>query len=212
MRLFLFLLLFTLLGACASVPPPPLPPTVEQLRAWDVRRTSLTTIARWDLRGSVSVLAGSRSVRAVIHWIRDPRSQRIDLIFPFGAGTLRLTQDEHGVELLGRDNQVLRGTSARALLAQATGWEWPADELGFWVVGLPAPKTAIDVLGLDQEGRLANLEQGGWRVEILKYIDVGSFALPSRLSVERLGQKTPEESIDVTLSVESWTLGGGSEP
>jgi outer membrane lipoprotein LolB len=179
-------------------------PPADQQATWEAHRAALANVNAWDLRGRVALRLGNDSGQAVLHWVRQRSEHRVDLIFPFGAGSVRLTQDERGAVLRDTQNKTYRGRSARALLAEVIGWDLPIDELNFWVLGLPAPG-AVAHTEFDEQARLVALEQGEWRIVMRDYFEYSKYVLPSRIEVER---KSTENSkpLDVRLSVQDWTL------
>ena len=68
--------------------------------------------------------------------------------------------------------------------------------LVWWVRGLPAPGSKSRVT-LNGDSRLANLEQDGWKIEYLSYVEQNGFWLPERV-------KLHGPDLDVTLVVKDW--------
>jgi outer membrane lipoprotein LolB len=178
--------------------------------AWQARQSELAPVDTWDLRGRVAVRFGNDSGQAVLHWVRNGAHYRVDLIFPFGAGSLRLTQDAEGAELRDSENRIYRGSSGRALLTDTVGWELPIDELNYWALGLPAPGP-VTRTAFDDQARLAELEQGEWHIEFADYLDFGRYMLPSRIEITRNATEN-DKPVDVRLSVLNWNLSESKKP
>lgn len=68
------------------------------------------------------------------------------------------------------------------LLGEQLGWSLPVSHLVWWVRGLPAPGSKSRVT-LNADSRLANLEQDGWKIEYLSYVEQNGFWLPERLKL-----------------------------
>ncbi len=75
--------------------------------------------------------------------------------------------------------------SPEALLEEQLGWKLPVSHLVWWVRGLPAPDSKSR-LGLDNDSRLATLEQDGWQVEYLSYTEQNGYWLPDLLAARAL--------------------------
>ena len=74
----------------------------------------------------------------------------------------------------------------------------PVAELRYWLVGVPAPGLAHQET-VGDDGRLAGLEQAGWRLRYSRYAAVGGLALPVRIEIE-------SETARLRLVVSSWRL------
>ena len=61
------------------------------------------------------------------------------------------------------------------------GWTIPIASLRFWALGIPDPADPA-VTELDEDGRLARLQQRGWSVEISRYREGGGQQMPRILS------------------------------
>lgn len=201
---FLILLCVAFIAGCAALPPRP--PVEDRYAAWEARRQSLARIDTWDLRGRLAVRAEGQGANASIRWVRDHDNHRIDLAGPFGGGRARIVLTKEGAELRDASNKVYRGGSVEELLVRATGWSLPLEPLRYWVIGLPVPDEAART-EVDDWGRLSILEQEGWRIGFLEYMDAGAYELPRRLFIQRTARAGSEEPLEARLVIESWTLG-----
>ena len=68
--------------------------------------------------------------------------------------------------------------------------------LFWWIRGLPAPDSQSH-LTLDSDSRLNRLEQDGWQIEYLSYIEQDGFTLPERI-------KLHGHDLQVTLVIKDW--------
>jgi len=66
----------------------------------------------------------------------------------------------------GRDASA---ADAEELTERLLGFRIPLAGLADWVRGRPAPAPAPTLVRRDAAGRLAELEQSGWRIEYLEY-------------------------------------------
>lgn len=165
-----------LLGACTMVPP-----AEDGAGPYRGPRADLTT---WTATGRVHIQAGDESWQATLYWRQADDAYRIRLIAPLGQGTLELKGDETGVILRTADGEVFEATDPETLMLDTLGWRVPVDGLQHWLVGRVAPGAAVTHRVLDPAGRLAELEQGGWRIRYRDYSEAAGIALPSRLVLE----------------------------
>lgn len=203
-RRFLLLTLALTATGCAALRAP----SVTPADAWPVRREALQALTIWELRGRVGVQLPAQGGQATLRWRHAPQHQEIDLSGPFGAGHIRLRQDQNGIRLQDARGRVVDGADAEALLQQVTGWQVPVSGLVFWVRGVPVPDSASDEQ-FDDAGRLRRLHQLGWDIQFLAYHEVAGYALPSRLYLTRpLPAAVHDEPghIEIRLAISSWEL------
>ena len=203
-RRFLLLALALTATGCAGLRAPPATPT----DAWPVRREALQALTTWELRGRVGVQLPEQGGQATLRWRHAPAQQQIDLSGPFGAGHVRLRQDQNGIRLQDARGHVVDGADAEALLQRVTGWQVPVSGLVYWVRGVPAPDSASREQ-FDDAGRLQRLHQLGWDIQFLGYHEIAGYALPSRLYLTRplaaAAQGEPGH-LEIRLAISSWEL------
>lgn len=200
MKKSLLLLVAALAAGCASVPPPP-PPVANPAQVWQQRHAQLSRIAYWHLHGRLAVRHDDEAWNIHIDWQQQGSDYRIQLSGPFGAGEVRLIGDKNGVELKDSDDHSYFANNPEELLAERTGVTMPVADLRYWILGLNTPQQ-VQPPKLDDQGRLAFLEQSQWRVRFKRYTDVNGVQLPEKIFISKVKQK-----IDVRLVVDEWKLG-----
>jgi outer membrane lipoprotein LolB len=141
---------------------------------WRQHKEQLTTLDGWQINGKVG--------------IRAPKDS--------GSGTLFWLQRQDGVSLEVANQGRYEAPTPETLLEEQLGWKLPVSHLVWWVRGLPAPDSKSR-LTLDGDSRLASLEQDGWQVEYLSYVEQNGYWLPERV-------KLHGQDLDVTLVIKDW--------
>jgi len=194
------------LAGCASVGQRP--PVADPQRTFEARQHRLQDLRNWELKGKVGLRGGESNGQANLVWQRDADHHQIRLFGPFGGGMVQLTQDPGRAQLRDSKKKTYDGDNARALLLETTGWDIPFDALTYWVTGVPAPGDA-GTLVLDAWGRLASLEQSGWRIRIQDYRRAGGYELPRSVELESMPGSTadaPVHQARVKLVLKRWEL------
>jgi len=200
MSKYLWLLAAIFLAGCARTPETP-PPVDNPAGVWQTRRDELSRIAYWHLNGRLAVSNGSAAWHINLDWQQRGDDYQIILNGPFGAGKVRLTGNTHGVELRDSDNRTFYASNPGELLQERTGVLMPVEGLRYWILGLDTPQQ-VDKPKLDDQGRLAYLEDNRWRVNFRRYTEVKGLQLPDKIFISK-----PEQDIDVRLVVDEWKLG-----
>jgi outer membrane lipoprotein LolB len=186
-------LLVGLLCACTTVRAPP--PATGQ--PWDVRRPQLQGREHFDLKGRVAVAAGNEGFNARLLWRQTGTRSNVALDGPLCAGGVQITADGPALSVVTSKGEHLDNEAARSQLAARLGFDPPITSLRFWVLGVPDPATPAKET-LDNQQRLASLQQDGWQVVYDGYLSVSGEWLPSRVTLQRAG-------VRVRLIVDGWS-------
>ena len=191
-----------MLAACAQLPFLPTG-TTPQAKAWKLREAALQGLRQWTLHGRVAVQNGKEGFSAGLRWVQQGPAYQLRLMAPLGQGTYELQGDAHGVTLHTADNRVLHAADAQGLMQDNLGWSAPVAGLRYWVLGIPEPGVPVDYLRVDEQGRLSDLEQSGWRISVLDYRQAGKLVLPSKLYMHN-------DTLELRMVVQSWDIAGSS--
>ena len=117
-------------------------------------------------------------------------------------GATRAEDGDEYVTYLRRtgENQVFYSESPEALLREHTGVSMPVRGLRYWVMGVPEPALSHDEERIDAQGRLTELSQDDWRVQVRRYTVVQDVELPAKLFIDK-------SDVSVKMVVDRWTLG-----
>jgi outer membrane lipoprotein LolB len=125
-------------------------------------------------------------------WRHDDARDQVLISSPFGQGLARVTRDASGATLVMADNRRYAARDAEALTEQVLGFRLPLRGLADWVRARPADGAPART-EFAPDGRLAALEQQGWRVEYQAY-DAGK---PSRLRLYYPG-------LELRIAISEW--------
>ncbi len=180
-----------LVAGCASLPP------ARDAGDWPARRASLQGLEHWSLTGRIAVATATEGFSGGLSWRQDGMHADIEIRGALGR-SLAVKVDGEGLSVSDSRGAALQGEAASELVASEFGTPLPVGELRYWLVGAPAPGVPHqESVGID--GRLAYLEQQGWRVRYLRYQSEGGFELPARIEIETAG-------VRLRLAVADWML------
>ncbi|MGH8136445.1 MAG: lipoprotein insertase outer membrane protein LolB [Steroidobacteraceae bacterium] len=181
-----------LMAGCASLPPP------VDAGSWAGRRAELQALRVFGLDGRVAVATAGQGFSGGLAWQQDGAQAQIDLRGPLGATALSIRLDGTRMTVTDANGASVTGDAARDYVASEIGAPLPVSELRYWLVGVPAPQLPFqETIGPD--GRLAALEQAGWRLRYSRYQTAGELALPARIDIDSATAR-------LRLVVSSWRL------
>ena len=189
------LLSAALLTACGAPPEPT--PSEREAVTWRAHSRALSRFRTWTMVGTLIVRTAGEAYRVTVRWGQARSSYRLRLTALLGTGILELEGSETAVEARLAGGRRIRAESAEALLEQELGWSVPIEGLRYWIVGAPSPGETTTTIELDDQGRLARLEQAGWTVIYEEYGDLDDLPLPERI-------RFSNETVDATVVVRRW--------
>ncbi len=197
MRVFILLLALSLLTACTTPAPPPFVKDAD--KTWQQRQRQLATINSWLLNGRMAVLNDDEAWHLNMRWQRQDGDYVLDLSGPFGSGHAQLRGGINGVLLKDSAQNVFYADSPDELLQKLTHFRIPVQSLQYWIYGIPDKAIKISRLELDGYGRLALLQQNGWKVVFKKYMPVAQHVLPQKIFITGFDMK-------VKIFIDDWNL------
>ncbi|MEE4626167.1 lipoprotein insertase outer membrane protein LolB [Pseudomonas alliivorans] len=163
---------------------------------WREHKQQLSSLDGWQINGKVGIRAPKDSGSGTLFWLQRQDYYDIRLSGPLGRGAARLTGRPGAVALEVANQGRYEAKTPEELLQNQLGWRLPVSHLVWWVRGLPAPDSKSQVT-LDGDSRLASLDQDGWQVEYLSYVEQNGYWLPERV-------KLHGQDLDVTLVIKDW--------
>lgn len=180
------------------MPEAPLP-DVPPEQALEAREKRLGAIELWTCIGRVGATDGKDSLSASLRWVQNRDGYRIRLSGPLGQALVDVNGSAAGVALRTADRGTFYASSPEVLLDEQFGWRLPVSALRYWILGLPIPDAEVSLREIDVYGRIRRLEQSGWRIEYLDYIQVDGVDLPSRLELQH-------PQLSARIAVRRWQL------
>jgi outer membrane lipoprotein LolB len=175
-----WLLVFLLLGGCASQPV-----ALHPMHVAD---------ASFAMNGRISISHGGKRDSAGLRWTHQLSTDEILLLTPLGQTAARIYRDDKEATLDEGDKHY-QDQDVEALMMQVLGWRLQLDGLHHWVLGLEAEGGAL--VERDELGRISVLRQDGWEVRYLRYADNKADSLPKRMQLSR-------EDLQLTLLIDEW--------
>jgi outer membrane lipoprotein LolB len=176
-------LLATALTLCACAALPEL----------DAEREALL---EFELAGRIAVRYGEQAASGNVAWRHSRASDELLITTPMGGAVARIVREGEGVTLTGADGDEHRAADAESLTERVLGFRLPLEGLSDWVRARPSPGPSA-VTHYDPAGRLAGLEQSGWRIEYLDYQTVHAGAMPTRMRLQYPG-------LELRLAIHDW--------
>jgi outer membrane lipoprotein LolB len=154
-------------------------------------------VRHFQLEGRVSVKTEAQNLSGNLAWERAADRETLLLSTPLGQGAAEIRREGRAMVLTGADGSVLSADSDELLLEKALGIRLPLEGLVYWLSALPRPGVAFQA-SRDEDGRVAALEQDGWRIEYGRYRPVGRRDLPARIFARR------GDDLEFRLVVAAW--------
>jgi len=188
------LILLAFLAGCSDIP-------LRPGQGNDIERQSQREqIQRWNLNGRLSLSSKKESGTVTFHWTQDQERYLMRFIAPLGQGTYALRGGEDdGVYLLTAKNEVLHADDAETLLKQAVGWHVPVNGFRYWVRGVPEPGVDVEDQQFDVQGRVIEMQQANWHINIKRYMDVDGVDLPAKIFMQN-------DEFKVKLIIQAWDI------
>lgn len=145
----------------------------------------------FELAGRLAARQGEQAFTGNLSWRHAGSVDELLVTSPIGQGVARIVREGDSVVLTTAEPREYRAPDVESLTEQALGFRLPLRGLADWVRARPGPGPAKVEKGSD--GRIASIEQSGWRIEYLAY----EGTLPSRLRLAYPG-------IDLRLAISAW--------
>lgn len=184
-----------LLSACAAHRPGV---DLPDLLTWEQRQSVLGAAEQWSFRGRIAVKAGDDGFNGKINWTQNAADFFATVGGPLGIGTVTIEGKGRTIELTDKDGVRTILADAEPELYYRFGWTIPVASLRYWALGIPDPNMPAETT-IDESGRLTDLRQGDWAVEISQYRENAGQLMPRILTATN-----PENR--VRMVVDKWSF------
>jgi outer membrane lipoprotein LolB len=181
-----------MLSCCAALAACVTPRPAFQPLEWTQRLGNLQKAEFWQLDGRAAVAIGEQGWQATMDWRQQGESTEVHLAGPLGIGALVLSRTPAGLSL----NGAAPNDAVLAQLQQRLGFDLPLDQLRYWLLGVPDPRSTFDLVRNDQD-RARQLIQAGWSVDYDRYMPIGGDLLPEQMVLNHQG-------VRVRIAVDHW--------
>lgn len=174
MRLLLFLLAIQV-SACSFLPKSP-PVAFDP----DANQERVLKQQHWQASGRILIRKPEDSWQARLDWRH--HADHDQLQFATALGGVVFVLERHGEMVSVTDDSGVTeiGTSGQVLTRY--GFLVPIESLGFWVRGLPDPKSPFKNPSFET-GWMTGFQQSGWKIEYDRYDQINGLWLPHRVSL-----------------------------
>jgi len=168
-------LLLLLLSACvAKQPKPTLDPT---------KGLPLSKLEHWQLTARIAIKTADDNLTASLNWQKNHKLFDFLVSGAFGVTYAHLIQEEDQATLEIPDTDLLTHSNAEFLLHQTLGWDFPLNELSYWVKGLPSGNSE-EQIHYDEQGKIKQIHMGLWKIDFSKHKHYQGYLLPKMIKVE----------------------------
>jgi outer membrane lipoprotein LolB len=155
-------------------------------------------LLEFELAGRIAVRYAEQAASGSVAWRHSRASDELLITTPVGGAVARIVRDASGVTLTDADGDEHRAADAESLTERVLGFRLPLEGLSDWVRARPVVgQTAV--AQYDLTGRLATLEQSGWRIEYLDYESAQAGAMPTRMRLHY-------PALELRLAIHDWKV------
>ncbi|MFD1384171.1 lipoprotein insertase outer membrane protein LolB [Rhodanobacter aciditrophus] len=188
-KLIISALTVSALAGCSMTPTTPKAPTPETVDA----------IQSWQTEGRVGIRTENDAISGNFYWDYGPDQYELNIYGPFGQGATRLQGTPNKVAQLTYDDKTVVGKNAEDLLFDELGWQFPVNQVRYWIRGLPSPKSYANIQ-YDIDGKTpTQITQDNWTVTYREFTEIDNLKLPQRMQVTRLPYR-------VNLIITRWNV------
>jgi len=146
----------------------------------------------FELSGRIAVRFRDESSTGNFAWRHGAADDEVLITTPMGQGVARIVRSGDEVTLTDAKGEEHRAADAESLTEQVLGFRLPLAGLADWVRGRTGPGAKARK---DGNGRLAELEQSGWKIEYLDWQEDGR--LPTRMRLQYPG-------LELRIAISQW--------
>ncbi|MCH7538207.1 MAG: outer membrane lipoprotein LolB [Proteobacteria bacterium] len=155
--------------------------SLPDISNWELRQEVLGGLREWQFKGRIAVKAGDEGFDGKFNWSQKDDAFSATVGGPLGIGMVRIEGDDRSIVLTEKDGAETVLVDAELELYYRYGWTIPIASLRYWALGIPDPRTPAETQ-IDERGRLVQLRQNDWVVEISRYREEAGQEMPRNLT------------------------------
>lgn len=155
--------------------------SLPDISNWELRQEVLGGLREWQFKGRIAVKAGDEGFDGKFNWSQKDDAFTATVGGPLGIGMVRIEGDDRSIVLTEKDGAETVLVDAERELYYRYGWTIPIASLRYWALGIPDPRTPAETQ-IDERGRLVQLRQNDWVVEISRYREEAGQEMPRNLT------------------------------
>lgn len=155
--------------------------SLPDISNWELRQEVLGGLREWQFKGRIAVKAGDEGFDGKFNWSQKDDAFTATVGGPLGIGMVRIEGDDRSIVLTEKDGAEIVLVDAELELYYRYGWTIPIASLRYWALGIPDPRTPAETQ-IDERGRLVQLRQNDWVVEISRYREEAGQEMPRNLT------------------------------
>lgn len=169
---------------------------LPDISSWEQRQAVLGDLNAWQFNGRIAVKAGAEGFNGKFNWSQKEHTFSATVAGPLGMGTVRIDGGDRSIVLTDSDGVETVLIDAELELYDRYGWTIPVASLRYWALGIPDPRTPAETI-VDPLGRLVQLRQNNWVVEISRYREVAGQEMPQILTATNANTR-------VRIAIHKW--------
>lgn len=177
-RLAVLVFCLALLSACAATRPSV---DLPEMSTWELRQQVLSNLVDWEFRGRIAVKTFEDGFNGKLTWTQTGEHFYATVGGPLGIGTVVIEGSHDAIVLTDNDGMKSALIDPEMEIYTRYGWTIPVASLRYWALGIPDPDEPAEI-NVDDQGRLASLEQGDWAVTISRYRENAGQQMPRLLT------------------------------
>ena len=155
--------------------------SLPDISNWELRQEVLGGLREWQFKGRIAVKAGDEGFDGKFNWSQKDDTFTATVGGPLGIGMVRIEGDDRSIVLTDKDGSETVLVDAELEFYYRYGWTIPIASLRYWALGIPDPRTPAETQ-IDERGRLVQLRQNDWVVEISRYREEAGQEMPRNLT------------------------------
>lgn len=164
---------------------------------WQQQTAQLQRIQQWQFQSKMAIKNGTKGHNINVFWQQEQQNYEIRLSGAFGAGAAHIIGSPLGASFTSAQGTA-KAYSLSDLLSQNTNLTLPIEDFPYWLRGVPNPNGKAGIK-FGEDGNLLKMEQHGWQIDYLTYMEVNQFVMPKKIKIRKQDQRA-------TIIINKWSL------